>query len=163
WDYRYAWLRDASFTVYSLMRLGFLEEAASFMDWLQQRCELATAEGDLSIMYAIDGSDHFPEETLDHLEGYRGTRPVRIGNGAAGDRGLHVPIERWRDLAAQAHRFVQEQCWVPGLSSYVMHPGSQLLDAALLIMPLVRFAGPTDPRFLSTLERISEGLVADSL
>jgi GH15 family glucan-1,4-alpha-glucosidase len=90
WDYRYAWLRDASFTVYSLMRLGFLEEAASFMDWLQQRCELATAEGDLSIMYTIDGSDHVPEETLDHLEGYRGTRPVRIGNGAAGQQQLDV-------------------------------------------------------------------------
>jgi GH15 family glucan-1,4-alpha-glucosidase len=81
----------------------------------------------------------------------------------ADDRGLPAPIERWRDLAAQAHRFVQEQCWDPGLNSYVMYPGSQQLDAALLIMPLVGFAGPTDPRFLSTMERISEGLVADSL
>ena len=96
WDYRYAWLRDASFTVYSLMRLGFLEEAAGFMDWLQQRCELATGEGDLSIMYTIDGSDHIPEETLDRLEGYRGTRPVRIGNGAAGQLQLDiVPARSW--------------------------------------------------------------------
>ncbi len=83
WDYRYVWLRDASFTVYSLMRLGFLEEAASFMDWLQKRCETASAERDVSIMYTVDGRDHIPEETLDHLEGYNGARPVRIGNGAA--------------------------------------------------------------------------------
>ena len=83
WDYRYVWLRDASFTVYSLMRLGFLEEAASFMDWLQQRCETASAERDISIMYTVDGRDHILEETLDHLEGYNGARPVRIGNGAA--------------------------------------------------------------------------------
>ena len=62
WDYRYAWLRDASFTVYSLMRLGFLEEAASFMDWLQKRCETATAERDVMIMYTVDGSDHIPED-----------------------------------------------------------------------------------------------------
>ena len=60
WDYRYVWLRDASFTVYSLMRLGFLEEAASFMDWLQQRCETASAERDVSIMYTVDGRDQHP-------------------------------------------------------------------------------------------------------
>src|SRR5580692_556566 len=83
WDYRYVWLRDASFTVYSLMRLGFLEEAASFMDWLQQRCETASAQRDVSIMYTVDGRDSICEQTLDHLEGYNGARPVRIGNGAA--------------------------------------------------------------------------------
>ena len=90
WDYRYVWLRDASFTVYSLMRLGFLEEAASFMDWLQQRCETASAERDVSIMYTVDGRDHIREETLDHLEGYNGARPVRIGNGAAGQLQIDV-------------------------------------------------------------------------
>ena len=241
WDYRYAWLRDASFTVYSLMRLGFLEEAASFMDWLQKRCETATAERDVMIMYTVDGSDHLPETTLDHLDGYHGAKPVRIGNGAVGqrqldvygeimdsvylynkevpisydlwtglskrldwlsrhwtepdegiweirgprqrftysalmtwvayeragrlarDRGLPAPVERWRKLAAQAHRFVQEQCWDPDLKTYVMYPGSQLLDARVLVMPLVKFAGPTDPRFLATLDRISGELVSDSL
>ena len=90
WDYRYVWLRDASFTVYSLMRLGFLEEAASFMDWLQQRCEMASAERDVSIMYTVDGRDSIREETLDHLEGYNGARPVRIGNGAAGQLQIDV-------------------------------------------------------------------------
>ena len=241
WDYRYAWLRDASFTVYSLMRLGFLEEAASFMDWLQKRCETATAERDVMVMYTVDGSDHLPETTLGHLDGYHGAKPVRIGNGAVGqrqldvygeimdsvylynkevpisydlwtglskrldwlsrhwtepdegiweirgprqrftysalmtwvayeragrlarDRGLPAPVERWRKLAAQAHRFVQEQCWDPGLKTYVMYPGSQLLDASVLVMPLVKFAGPTDPRFLATLDKISGELVSDSL
>ena len=241
WDYRYAWLRDASFTVYSLMRLGFLEEAASFMDWLQKRCETATAERDVMIMYTVDGSDHLPETTLGHLDGYHGAKPVRIGNGAVGqrqldvygeimdsvylynkevpisydlwtglsrrldwlsrhwtepdegiweirgprqrftysalmtwvayeragrlarDRGLPAPVERWRKLAAQAHRFVQEQCWDPDLKTYVMYPGSQLLDASVLVMPLVKFAGPTDPRFLATLDKISGELVSDSL
>ena len=241
WDYRYAWLRDASFTVYSLMRLGFLEEAASFMDWLQKRCETATAERDVMVMYTVDGSDHLPETTLGHLDGYHGAKPVRIGNGAVGqrqldvygeimdsvylynkevpisydlwtglskrldwlsrhwtepdegiweirgprqrftysalmtwvayeragrlarDRGLPAPVERWRKLAAQAHRFVQEQCWDPGLKTYVMYPGSQLLDASVLVMPLVKFACPTDPRFLATLDKISGELVSDSL
>src|SRR5271154_2108040 len=241
WDYRYVWLRDASFTVYSLMRLGFLEEAASFMDWLQQRCETATAERDVMIMYSVAGSENIPETTLDHLDGYNGAKPVRIGNGAVGqrqldvygeimdsvylynrevpiswdlwtglskrldwlskhwqepdegiweirgprqrftysalmtwvayeragrlarDRGLPDPVERWRKLAAQAHRFVQESCWDPDLKTYVMYPGSQLLDASLLVMPLVKFAGPSDPRFLSTLDRISDELVTDSL
>jgi GH15 family glucan-1,4-alpha-glucosidase len=81
----------------------------------------------------------------------------------AHDRGLPAPVDRWRELGAEAYRFVQEQCWDPGLQSYVMHPGSQLLDASLLVMPRVKFAGPTDPRFLSTLEKISRELVSDSL
>ncbi len=70
WDYRYAWLRDAAFTIYALMRLGFLEEAAAFMDWVQKRCEEADRdrERDLMIMYAVDGSPEIPEFTLDHLE-----------------------------------------------------------------------------------------------
>lgn len=65
WDYRYAWLRDAAFTVYALMTLGFLEEAASFMEWLQKRCESATRDRDVMIMYAVDGSEHLPETILD--------------------------------------------------------------------------------------------------
>ena len=202
------------------------------MEWVQRRCETATKERDVMIMYTVDGTEDLKETILDHLDGYQGSRPVRIGNSAVGqrqldvygelmdsvylynrevpisydlwtglckrldwlsrhwteadegiweirgprkrftysalmtwlaydrarrladDRGLPAPMEHWRDLAAQAYRFVQEQCWDPGLNSYVMLPGSQLLDAALLIMPLVRFAGPTDPRFLSTLDRI---------
>jgi GH15 family glucan-1,4-alpha-glucosidase len=241
WDYRYAWLRDAAFTTYALMTLGFLEEAAAFMEWIQQRCEAATPERDVMIMYAVDGSEHLPETVLDHLEGYRGSAPVRIGNNAVGqrqidvygelmdsvwlynrevpisydlwtglskrldwladhwqepdegvwevrgprqrftysalmtwvaferagrlarDRGLPAPVSRWRKLAGAAYRFVQDECWDPRIGAYVMHPGSTALDASLLCMPLVKFSGPTDPRFLSTLDRIGEQLVSDSL
>ena len=241
WDYRYCWLRDSAFTVYALMKLGFLEEAASFMEWVQRRCEAVPPDRDVLIMYAVDGSEDLEESVLDHLEGYRGSRPVRIGNNAAHQRqidvygelmdsvylynrevpisydlwvrlsnrlewlaghweepdqgvwevrgahqrftysalmtwvayeradrlarsrGLPAPIVRWRDLAAGAHRFVQESCWDDELQSYVMHPGSKLLDASLLVMPLVKFAGPTDPRFLATLDRVGADLTADSL
>jgi GH15 family glucan-1,4-alpha-glucosidase len=241
WDYRYSWLRDAAFTVYALMTLGFLEEAASFMEWVQRRCETATRERDVMIMYTVDGGEDIQETILDHLDGYQGSRPVRIGNSAVGqrqldvygelmdsvylynreapisydlwtglckrldwlsrhwqepdegvweirgprqrftysalmtwvaydragrlarDRGLPGPVERWRKLAAAAHRFVQESCWDPELRAYVMHPGSKLLDASVLVMPLVKFAGPTDPRFLSTLDRITAELNSDSL
>ena len=241
WDYRYAWLRDAAFTIYALMTLGFLEEASAFMDWVQKRCEQATEERDVMIMYSIDGREEIPEVVLDHLAGYRGSRPVRIGNNAVGqrqidvygelmdsvylynrevpisydlwtllsrrldwlaqhweepdegvwevrgprqrftysalmtwvafdraqrlarDRGLPAPVERWRKLGAAAYRFVQNECWDPVLGSYVMHPGSRQLDASLLVMPIVRFAGPTDPRFLSMLDRMGDELVSDSL
>ena len=90
WDYRYSWLRDAAFTIYALMRLGFLEEAASFMDWVQRRCEAATKERDVMIMYAVDGSEEIPETILSHLDGYQGSRPVRIGNSAVGQRQIDV-------------------------------------------------------------------------
>jgi GH15 family glucan-1,4-alpha-glucosidase len=241
WDYRYSWLRDSAFTVYSLMTLGFLEEASAFMEWIQRRCESATLERDIMIMYAVDGSDKIPEQILDHLDGYRGSRPVRIGNNAVGqrqidvygelmdavylynrevpisydlwaglskrldwladhweepdegvwevrgqrqrftystlmtwvaferagrlarDRGLPAPVNKWQRLAGRAYRFVQQQCWDPDLGAYVMHPGSKHLDASVLCMPLVKFSGPTDPRFLMTLDKIGEELVSDSL
>jgi GH15 family glucan-1,4-alpha-glucosidase len=90
WDYRYSWLRDAAFTVYALMTLGFLEEAGSFMEWVQQRCESATRERDIMIMYSIDGRENIDETVLEHLEGYRASRPVRIGNGAVRQRQIDV-------------------------------------------------------------------------
>lgn len=84
WDYRYTWLRDASFTLYALMRIGFTEEAAHFMEWLEARSreEGSTGDSPLQLMYGIDGRVELPEEELSHLEGYRGSRPVRIGNAA---------------------------------------------------------------------------------
>lgn len=82
WDYRYTWIRDAAFTVYGFMRIGFTEEAAAFMDWIINRCEEEGPEGPLQVMYAIDGRKDLEEVTLDHLKGYRGSQPVRIGNGA---------------------------------------------------------------------------------
>ena len=85
WDYRYTWMRDAAFTLYALLRLGFTEEAGAFMSWLEGRFRHAAdrESGPLQIMYGIDGREDLPEEELPHLEGYMGSAPVRIGNGAA--------------------------------------------------------------------------------
>ncbi|MFQ5693899.1 MAG: glycoside hydrolase family 15 protein, partial [Nitrospinota bacterium] len=83
WDYRFTWIRDAAFTIYALMRIGFTAEAEAFMEWVQNRCkELHRDGGPLQIMYGIDGRHELEEEALPHLEGYRGSRPVRIGNAA---------------------------------------------------------------------------------
>jgi GH15 family glucan-1,4-alpha-glucosidase len=85
WDYRYTWMRDAAFTLYAFLRLGFTEEARAFLTWLEGRFRDATnrESGPLQIMYGIDGREDLPEEELPHLEGYMGSGPVRIGNQAA--------------------------------------------------------------------------------
>ncbi|WP_322778340.1 glycoside hydrolase family 15 protein [Frankia sp. Cas4] len=242
WDYRYTWIRDAAFTTYALMTLGFTDEAAAFMDWLEQRCHEAPAGKGLHVLYSVDGNADLDEIVLEHLRGYRDSKPVRIGNGAAGQlqldiygelmdsvylynklaapisfqlwealsrqldwlakhweepdegiwetrggrqrftysalmtwvaferacrisrqRGLPGPTNEWKDYAGRAYRFVQNAAWDPARGAYMEHPGSARLDASLLCMPLVKFAGPTDPRFLSTLDRVGEDLVSDSL
>lgn len=84
WDYRATWIRDASFTVYALMRLGYHEEAHAFNLWIGERAiAQQNWEGKLSIMYAVDGRDIPAEVSLDHLSGYGGAKPVRVGNNAA--------------------------------------------------------------------------------
>jgi GH15 family glucan-1,4-alpha-glucosidase len=244
WDYRYTWIRDAAFSLYALLRLGFTEEAAAFMDWLTHRCrdERPRESGPLQIMYGIDGRAELPEEVLDNLEGYRGSRPVRIGNKAATQLQLDIygelldsaylynkygtPIyhDAWESLSRivewicehwdQADEGIWEtrggrrhftysrlMSWVaveramriarqrglPGNLSawattrdaiyqqimaralnqesgaFVQHYDSDVLDASLLLMPLVKFIAPTDPRWLSTLDAISSELVSDSL
>ena len=242
WDYRFTWVRDAAFTVYALMRLGFPEEAAAFMDWLEARCTEVPPGHGLKILYSIDGSPAPVEESLPHLDGYRGSRPVRVGNGAADQlqldiygelmdsvylydrhaepisfqlwealcrqlewleshwekadhgvwevrgpmqrftyssvmtwvaferggriarhRGLPGPVDRWRACADRAFLHVQQEVWNPARGAYTQYPGSQTLDAGALVMPLVKFTGPRDPRFLATLERIEDELVTDSL
>ena len=92
WDYRYTWVRDASFSVYALLGLGFLDEAAALGKWLRTHVEEnpAGSARPLHIMYRIDGSPDLVEETLDHLDGYRASRPVRIGNGAADQLQLDI-------------------------------------------------------------------------
>jgi GH15 family glucan-1,4-alpha-glucosidase len=91
WDYRFTWVRDASFSVYALLGLGYLEEADAFLKWLRDRVgERAGASGPLQIMYRIDGSPDLEEEALDHLEGYRGSSPVHIGNGASDQLQLDI-------------------------------------------------------------------------
>ncbi len=82
WDYRYTWIRDASFTLYALIRLGYTEEAAKFMHWIEDRCDELEPDGSLHIMYGINGEHELTEEELAHFEGYNGSSPVRIGNGA---------------------------------------------------------------------------------
>ncbi|MFI8521413.1 glycoside hydrolase family 15 protein [Streptomyces sp. NPDC085481] len=92
WDYRYTWVRDASLSVRALIDLGFHREAQAFRRWLRERIEAKdSASGDpLQIMYRVDGDPHLTEETLDHLEGYRGSRPVRAGNAAADQLQLDI-------------------------------------------------------------------------
>jgi GH15 family glucan-1,4-alpha-glucosidase len=93
WDYRFTWIRDGSLTMHALSGLGYLEEAAKFGSWMRDRA-VADAEADgsspLKIMYRVDGSSDLTEETLDHFEGWRGSRPVRIGNGAADQLQLDI-------------------------------------------------------------------------
>jgi len=92
YDYRYTWIRDAAFSLYALLRLGFTEEATAFMEWLTERFRepRPAGAGPLQIMYGIDGRGELEEEILDHLEGYRGSSPVRVGNAAADQLQLDI-------------------------------------------------------------------------
>ena len=122
WDYRYTWIRDASFSVYALLGLGYAGEAAAFGQWVRDRLiehggGRSNGATPMKIMYRVDGSSDLVEETLDHFEGWRGSRPVRIGNGAADQlqldiygealdavskidaRGLHPAYQGWTAIA----------------------------------------------------------------
>jgi len=93
WDYRFTWIRDGSLSMHALAGLGYLDEAARFGAWLRDRVEEGSASNGsspLKIMYRVDGSSDLNEETLDHFEGWRGSRPVRIGNGAASQLQLDI-------------------------------------------------------------------------
>jgi GH15 family glucan-1,4-alpha-glucosidase len=94
WDYRYTWIRDASFSMYALLGLGYREEAAEFGLWVRDRLVQEASNGNgsrpLKIMYRVDGSSDLTEETLGHFEGWRGSRPVRIGNGASDQLQLDI-------------------------------------------------------------------------
>ncbi len=242
WDYRYAWLRDSAFTAFAFLRLGFYDEAGSFMDWLEARSS-ETAEDDpqLQIVYGIDGERELEEQELGHLEGYEGSRPVRIGNGAYGQlqldvygevmdavylynrheaisydlwssvrsildwladnwqqpdegiwevrggrrdfvysrmmcwvaferalriqtfRGLPGNTRKWRTVRDQIYEEVMEKGWSESRRAFVQYYGGDVLDASNLLMPLVKFIGPRDPRMLDTLEAIRRDLVSDSL
>nr|WSX53128.1 glycoside hydrolase family 15 protein [Streptomyces sp. NBC_00974] len=110
WDYRFTWVRDGSLSVRAMLDLGFVEEATAFVHWLVDRLrERAGKEGEpLQTMYRIDGDPDLPEETLDHFEGYRGSFPVRIGNGAADQLQLDIygeaiyAVSQGREIAQQA-------------------------------------------------------------
>jgi GH15 family glucan-1,4-alpha-glucosidase len=238
WDYRYCWLRDAAFTLYALMRIGFTEEAARFMDWLEARWRESASEGDgpLQLMYGVDGRSDLVEEQLPHLEGYRGSMPVRIGNGAhsqlqldiygelmdsvylfnkygspigydawihlrrltdwvgdnwkredegvwevrggrrqfvfsklmcwvALDRGIRLadkrpPADRGRWVRERdaIYEDVMQKGWDGKQRSFVQAYGSNALDASNLLMPLVFFMAPNDPRMLATVDALRKPL-----
>ena len=91
WDYRFTWVRDASFSVYALLGLGYTDEAQAYMRWMSDRVTEARRRSQpLQIMYRIDGSPHLDEQILEHLEGYSGSYPVRVGNDAAGQLQLDI-------------------------------------------------------------------------
>ncbi len=105
WDYRFTWLRDASFTLYALSVLGFTEEAHAFTHWLQQ---LSFSDGeDLQILYGIRGERELAEQVLEHLSGYRNSWPVRIGNGAAGQKQLDV----FGEVLDCLHQYRRQGCF----------------------------------------------------
>src|SRR5207302_6806077 len=96
WDYRFTWVRDAAFTVYALMRLGFFEESSAFANFIQARAKEAepSSDGPLNVLYGIDGRHSAEEWTLDHLDGYRGSKPVRAGNAAVN----HLQLDIYGEL-----------------------------------------------------------------
>ncbi len=243
WDYRYTWVRDAAFTVYAFLSLGFTQEAEDFMRWLENRMgEEEHANGPLQVLYRIDGHHEIPEEHMDHLKGYMNSLPVRVGNLAATQfqldiygalidsiylfdkhhtrisydlwlqvlRILDFVIDNWDrpddgiwEVRGGRQQFVYSklQCWValdralrmarkyglpidygrtigehdriyrwimekgydPAIGSFVQYSGSDAMDAATLMMPLVHYCSPRDPRMLGTINRIMDELGFGSL
>ena len=242
WDYRYTWIRDSAFTIYAFLRVGFSQEAEAFMGFLERVYRDAGMKGGLGVLYGIDGRRDIPETTLDHLEGYRGSGPVRIGNDAASQFQLDIygelldavylydkharPLSHdlWVGVRALANwvcanwerpdegiwevrdgrrqfTFSKLMCWVAldrahriamrrslpaerekwlsnrdaiysavmedGYSdrkgSFVQSFGSEMLDASLLLAPMLKFVTPNDPRMLGTLDAIDRELESDHL
>lgn len=240
WDYRYTWLRDSTLILYALQTIGYHDEALDFFDWLEALC--LSCQDNVQIMYRLDGGRDMPEQVLPHLEGYRGSRPVRIGNGAAGQKQLdiygevldaaHLCFEGMRDLdprllsvlALLADRaaarweepdqgiwevrtgprhflYSKLLCWVAldravrlaeaeqlhgdvagwrrtrdeirdailtrgyneKLGAFTQAFDGSALDASALVIPLVGFLPPTDPRVQSTVRRIQEQLTSNGL
>jgi GH15 family glucan-1,4-alpha-glucosidase len=242
WDYRYIWVRDSAFAIYALLRLRLTEEAEAFTRWVEARCAETKHPGQLQPIYALDGRWQVRERSLEHLEGYRGSRPVRIGNRAseqlqldiygelvdalylfdkykeqtsqelwkrigqlvdwvcanwerpdegiwevrggpqhflysrvmcwvAVDRALRIaelrsfpaPVDRWRGVRDAIYADVFKNFWDDKLQTFVGIRGTDVIDAACLIMPLVNFISPADPKWVSTLRMVEERLMDDSL
>jgi GH15 family glucan-1,4-alpha-glucosidase len=238
WDYRYCWVRDATFTLYALMLAGYTAEAAAWRDWLLRA--VAGKPSQLNIMYGLAGERRLPEMELNWLPGYEGSAPVRIGNAAweqfqldvygelmdamhlarrgglapdenawrveraltdhlestwsepdngiwemrgpkrhfthskvmawvAMDRmvkavenfGLQGPVERWRGVRAKIHDEVCSHGFDRARNTFVQYYGGTELDASLLMIALVGFLPPGDPRIKGTVEAIERDLMAD--
>jgi GH15 family glucan-1,4-alpha-glucosidase len=113
WDYRFTWLRDATFTLYALIRLGFVEETEAFIDWLKNRLSDDAQRGPLQVMYGLDGRQKLDEISLEHLCGYENSRPVRIGNAAYEQLQLDIYGEMMDSmyLANKYGHAVSHQSW----------------------------------------------------
>jgi GH15 family glucan-1,4-alpha-glucosidase len=238
WDYRYCWLRDATFTLDSLLVAGYLDEAGAWRDWLLRA--VAGDPADLQIMYGPAGERRLPEFELPWLAGFEGSRPVRVGNAAAdqfqldvygevmdamyeavrgglpespeawallrklmqflefewdsrdegiwevrgprrhfthskvmawvaADRAVRLceehgregPAGRWRTLRERIHAEVCSRGYDAERGAFVQSYGSKLLDAAVLMIPLVGFLPPEDERVRSTVATIERELVED--
>lgn len=110
WDYRYTWIRDTSFVLYALIRLGFTEEADAFMDFIMERLKERNSDGSLQIVYTIHGGKDLGEEELSHLAGHKGSKPVRIGNGAVDHLQLDIYGELM-DAIYLAQKFSKPLSW----------------------------------------------------
>ena len=242
WDYRYTWIRDAASTIYALLGIGFKEEAGAFMTWLSERITGQRTNGALRPVYRIGGAEAMKEEVLDHFEGYRGSRPVRVGNAAsdqvqldiygalmdavslynehgtpisydlwvdlrrmldwvcdhwrepdqgiwemrgppqefvhskmmcwvAMDRGIRLAekrgfpgsVDRWRAARDAIYEEIMAKGWSPKRQAFVQAYGREALDASALLMPLVLFMSPTDPRVLRTIAAVQKDLASDHL
>ena len=238
WDYRFCWIRDATFTIYALINGGFLEEARQWRDWLLRA--VAGDPDDLQIMYGLSGERRLTEYEIPWLEGYESSKPVRIGNQASAqvqldvfgelldtlyvarkaglpaddatwpveralvahltkvwrqpdsgiwemrgakrqfthskvmawvafDRairmseeyGLEGPVDEWRHLRDTIHSEVCENGYDARLGSFVQSYGSSYLDSSLLLIPLVGFLPPEDPRVTGTVEAVEQRLMRD--
>ena len=126
WDYRYVWVRDAGFSLYALLRLGFLEEAGAFIRWLSERLGEQDADrseelGPLRVLYDLDGKIPDTELELDHLAGYAGSKPVRVGNAASGQLQLDI----YGDLIDSVYLFNK---YGPGISYDAWQDLTRLVD-----------------------------------
>jgi GH15 family glucan-1,4-alpha-glucosidase len=240
WDYRFCWLRDATFTLLSLMNSGFYDEAAAWRSWLQRA--VAGDPAQVQIMYGLAGERRLTEWEIPWLAGYEGSKPVRIGNAAATQLQLDIygevmdalhfgrlgslreeesawalqlkllerleslwrepdegiwevrgprrhftyskvmawvafdraiksverfrlegPLARWREIRDQIHAQVCEDGFDPDMGAFVQSYGSKELDASALLIPLVGFLPPSDPRVKSTVTAIERYLVRGGL
>lgn len=126
WDYRFTWIRDASITLQALFRLGFVEEGQAFLGWLTDRIREADDEDEpIQVMYGIDGRRSLTERTIDHLEGYEGSAPVRVGNGAHAHRQLDIVGEL---LLAISQHHADEEGVMEGIWESVVTVLDWLID-----------------------------------
>jgi GH15 family glucan-1,4-alpha-glucosidase len=237
WDYRYCWLRDATFTLYAMLNAGYEREARAWRDWLLRA--IAGEAEKLQIMYGVAGERRLREHEVEWLSGYAGSVPVRIGNAAAEQfqldvygelmdtfhqsrrHGLHSgstwalqrqlmeflesnwsqpddglwevrgprrhfthskvltwvgfdraidavekfdrdgPLDRWKQIRSEVHDEICREGFNLELNAFTQSYGSEILDASALLIPLVGFLPPDDPRVVGTIEAIRRGLTRD--